>query len=102
MKILRLAFVVILGLIVMGFGLVVTRAGYSTLLEWPAISVAHALCGLVWILAGPAMFAGSLWVLGSLGRHRIPLWGAGAAAILAGTVLIAGVLTHAVPCAGPS
>lgn len=100
--VLRVAFAVILGLILAVFGFLITLAGYNTLREWPAISLLHALCGVVWILAGPLMLAGSMWILGSLGRHRIPLWGTGAAAIVAGTVLIAGVLTHIVPCSGPS
>lgn len=84
------------------FGFLISRAGYSTLREWRAIGAAYAACGVLWILSGPAMFAGGAWVLASLGRRAAPLWMAGAASVVAGGVLVAGVLTYVIPCSGPT
>jgi hypothetical protein len=84
------------------FGFVMFHEGYRTVRQWSSIGVAYALCGLIWTLAGPAMMAAGVWVLGSLGRHRLPLWIGGAAAVLSGAVLVTGVLTHVIPCSGPS
>ena len=84
------------------FGFLIFKAGYSTLREWRAIGAAFAACGVLWILSGPAMFAGGSWVLASLGRRSIPFWITGAACVVAGGTLLVGVLTHVVPCSGPS
>jgi hypothetical protein len=84
------------------FGFLISREGYSILREWRAIGAAYAACGVLWILSGPAMFAGGSWVLASLGRRATPLWLAGAASVVAGGTLVVGVLTHVVPCSGPS
>jgi hypothetical protein len=84
------------------FGFVVLSAGHSIVREWPSIDPALRTCGLVWILAGAVTIVAGLWVLGSLGRHRIPLVVGGAATALAGTVLVVGLLTYVIPCSGPS
>jgi hypothetical protein len=84
------------------FGFVVLSAGRDTLREWAAIRPALLTCGLLWVLAGAVMIVTGLWVLGSLGRHRIPLLAGGAATALAGMVLVVGVLTYVIPCSGPS
>jgi len=84
------------------FGFFVSQVGYSVLREWRSISAALAACGVLWILSGPAMFLGGSWVLASLGRRATPMWMAGTAAFLAGAGLVVGVLTHVVPCSGPS
>jgi len=83
------------------FGLLVSLAGYETLREWSFISPAYASCGLLWVVAGPVMLITGLWVLGSLGQNRVPLLLGGAATALAGMVLVVGVLTYVIPCAGP-
>jgi hypothetical protein len=82
------------------FGFVVLSAGHSTVREWAAIGPALLTCGLLWILAGAVMLVTGLWVLGSLGRRRIPLLVGGAATALAGMVLVVGVLTYVIPCSG--
>lgn len=97
--------IVVMSLVAAGtifFGFLVSQAGYSTLREWRAIGAAYAACGVLWILSGPTMFVGGSWVLASLGRRQTPLWMAGAGSVLAGAVLVVGVLTHVVPCSGPS
>ncbi len=93
---------VVLVALMLLFGYLIAAAGYQTLRKWPSISAAYAACGLLWIVAGPAMLAGGLWVLGSLGRSQVPLWIGGIAALLSGGSLIAGVLTYVIPCSGPS
>jgi hypothetical protein len=84
------------------FGFLVGRGGYSTIREWRSVGTALAAFGVLWILAGLAMFVAGWWVLGTLGRQRIPLWMGGTAAVVAGASLVVGVLTHVVPCSGPS
>lgn len=84
------------------FGFVVLSAGRDTVREWASISSALRTCGLLWILAGAVIIVTGLWVLGSLGRQRIPLLVGGAATALAGMVLVVGVLTYVIPCSGPS
>jgi hypothetical protein len=83
------------------FGFVVSSAGYETLREWSSISPGYASCGLLWVVAGPVMLVAGLWLLGSLGRNRVPLLVGGAATALAGIVLVVGVLTYVIPCGGP-
>jgi hypothetical protein len=84
------------------FGLLISRGAYLTLREWSSIGAAYSAFGVLWALAGPTMFVAGLWVLLSLGRRATPLWLAGAASIVAGGGLLVGVLTHVVPCSGPS
>jgi membrane protease YdiL (CAAX protease family) len=84
------------------FGYAISRAGFQVLLKWSSIGAAYAAVGALWSLAGPVMFGAGLWVLGSLGRHRMPLWLGGTAGVLAGAALVVGVLTYVVPCSGPS
>jgi len=83
------------------FGYSISNSGYRVLTEWSSIGSAYSTVGVVWLLAGPAMFGAGMWLLGSLGRHRVPLWLGGAAGIVAGASLIVGVLTYVVPCSGP-
>ena len=84
------------------FGFLVSRGAYITLREWGSIGPGYSAVGILWALAGPIMFAAGCWVLLSLGRRSTPLWLAGAASLVAGGALVVGVLTHAVPCSGPS
>jgi hypothetical protein len=91
-----------LAVVMVFFGVLVLGAGRQTLGHWASIGAAYAACGVIWSLAGPAMVLAGLWSLGSLGRHRIPVWIGSAAAVVAGAVLVAGVLTYVIPCSGPS
>lgn len=84
------------------FGFLVSRMGYLTLREWASIRTGFSACGTLWALAGPIMFVAGCWALLSSGRRRTPLWLAGTASIVAGGTLLVGVLTHVVPCSGPS
>jgi hypothetical protein len=84
------------------FGFFISRAGYLTLREWSSIGTGFSACGVLWALAGPTMFVTGWWVLLSLGRRPTPLWLAGAASLVAGGAWVVGVLTHVVPCSGPS
>ncbi len=83
-------------------GYALSGAGYRVLREWHSVGPAFAAIGIFWLIVGPVMFGAGLWVLGSLGRHRIPFCIAGYSAALAGIVLIVGVLSYIVPCSGPS
>jgi len=92
----------LMGVVTIFFGFLVSTMGYSTLREWRSIGAGLLTCGALWALAGPIMFVAGLWVLLTLGRRSTPLWLAGAASIVAGGMLVVGVLTHVIPCSGPS
>jgi membrane protease YdiL (CAAX protease family) len=98
----RIGLAVLAGAVMIFFGFVVGRGGYLIIREWRSVGTALAACGVLWILAGLAMFVAGWWVLGTLGRQRIPFRMGGAAAVVAGASLVVGVLTHVVPCSGPS
>jgi len=94
---------VVLALIIVVFGFLMFSSGYSVVhREWSSIGSAFAACAVTWILMGLVMMAAGTWVLGSGGGQRLALCLSGAAAAVAGTSLVVGVLTHVVPCSGPS
>jgi hypothetical protein len=98
-------FIAVMALVAVGtifFGFLASRGGYLTLREWRSIGAGLSTCGALWALAGPIMFVAGWWVLLTFGRRPTPLWLAGAASIMAGGTLLVGVLTHVVPCSGPS
>src|SRR5512133_724116 len=70
--------------------------------EWSALTLSFRATILLWIIAAPVTLICGVWSLVGLGRHRLPQWIGGSAAISAGAVLIVGVLTHFIPCAGPT
>ena len=84
------------------FGFLISMAGYSVIREWHSIRLAYAAFGITWILAGPLMFVAGCWLVISAGRKVTPWWMGGAACTVAGSALVLGVLTHVVPCSGPS
>ncbi len=93
----------VLALVIIVFGFLISSSGYRVIeQEWHSISSAFAAYAVTWLLAGVVMFATGLWVVGSRGRRRFPLWLGGTAAFIAGASLVAGVLSHVVPCSGPS
>jgi hypothetical protein len=93
---------VLVAIVTIFFGFLLSRGAYSTLRQWSSIGAGYSAFCALWALAGPTMFVAGLWVLLSLGRRATPLWLAGAASIVAGGALVVGVLTHIVPCSGPS
>lgn len=93
----------VVAIVAIFFGfLISTRLGYMTLRQWSSISAGYSACGVLWALAGPTMCVAGCWVLLTLGRRPTPLWLAGASSIVAGGTVVVGVLTHVVPCSGPS
>jgi hypothetical protein len=97
----RLAVTIIAAAAMLFLGLLVSAMGYQAMREWSFISSAYASCGLLWVVAGPVMLVAGLWLLGSLGRNRLPLLVGGAATALVGVVLVVAVLTSGIPCTGP-
>jgi len=98
----RIALAILAASVMILLGFLFSMAGYSMMRQWHWIRLALAGCGVIWMLAGPVMFVAGWWVLGSLGRKKTPLLAGGAASIVAGAVLVAGVLSHVIPCSGPS
>jgi hypothetical protein len=101
-KFIRAAGIVVLASPMLLFGILIAAEGQRIVGKWSSIGGLYAVCGLLWLAAGPTMLVSGLWVLASLGRNRIPLWIGGTAAVLSGGLLIAGVLTYVVPCSGPA
>jgi hypothetical protein len=98
----RMATAVGVSLVMAFLGYEISGAGYRVLRQWSSIGTAFAGIGVLWLFAGPAMLLAALWVLASLGRHRIPFRVAGCAAVVAALALVLGVLSNIVPCSGPS
>jgi hypothetical protein len=93
--------VTLLGAIVALLGLAVCGSAWNAISQWQFISTAYAAIGVIWLIAGIAMLAGGIWSAISAGKSRAPLWIAGAASALAGSLLVIGVVTYVVPCSGP-
>jgi len=88
--------------LVLGFATI--SAGVLVLREWSAVTSALATLGLLWTLNGFAMVASAvrLLLLLPLGRQRLPLFVGGGGSILSGALIMAGFLTHVIPCTGPA
>jgi hypothetical protein len=85
------------------FGFATTSAGVLVLREWSAVGSALATLGLLWTLSGFAMVVSAVWlILLPLGRQRLPLFVGGGGSILSGVLIMAGFLTHVIPCTGPA
>jgi hypothetical protein len=98
---LRLA-AVLVGFLGILLGGMLTLFAAPAFFEWPALTVALRATVLLWLITGPMVLVCGVWSLVSLGRHRMPQWIGAAAIIPAGAVMIVGVLTHFIPCAGPT
>jgi hypothetical protein len=85
------------------FGFATTSAGVLVLREWSAEGSGLATLGLLWTLSGFAMVVSAVWLilLLPLGRQRLPLF-VGGGSILSGVLIMAGFLTHVIPCTGPA
>ena len=92
----------VLAAVMLVFGCLVAVGGWKALENSASISPAFIGIAILWLVAGPAMLGGGMWLAASLGRSRAPLWIGGVAAVLSGGSLIAGVLTYVIPCSGPS
>jgi hypothetical protein len=83
-------------------GCATTGAGLSVLREWSAVGSTLAVLGLLWTSSGVAMVVSAVWLILSLGRQRLPLAIGGGGGILSGVLVLAGFLTHVIPCTGPA
>jgi hypothetical protein len=88
--------------LVLGFA--TTSAGLLVLREWSAVGSALATLGLLWTVSGFAMVVSAVWLilLLPLARKRLPLSLGGSGSILSGVLIMAGFLTHVIPCTGPA
>jgi|HubBroStandDraft_4_1064222.scaffolds.fasta_scaffold06964_5 hypothetical protein len=85
-------------------GFATTSAGLLVLREWSAVGLALATLGLLWTVSGFAMVVSAVWLIlpVPLGRQRFPLSVGGGGSILSGVLIMAGFLTHVIPCSGPA
>ena len=87
------------------FGFATTSAGVLVLHQWSAVGSVLATLGFLWTVSGFAMVVSAGWLilLLPLGRRlRLPLSVGGGGSILSGVLIMAGFLTHVIPCAGPA
>lgn len=92
----------VLALLMLLFGVLMFLFGYSAVSEWRSERAALIACGVVWLLAGPAVFGSALWLFGSLGRSPLALRIGGAAIVASGTVLATAAAVGTLPCSGPA
>ena len=92
-----------LAVLMLLFGAIYGRGGLALLGEWAAISPVLAACAVLFLFCGAVMVGCGLWLLVRRGGgfYR-PLWIGGSATALCGLVILAGVLSKVIPCAGPS
>lgn len=76
--------------------------GFDFVREWSSLQPALALCTTAWLLSGLVTAGAALWLLLRHTPRNPPLWIGGTGAIFAGATLLTGVLTHVVPCPGPT
>ncbi len=93
---------VVTALILAALGALFVRDGVEVVSRWQVISGDYALCGVLWIAAGAAMIVGGIWATVTLGRHRLALWVATRATVVAGATALIGKAAYVIPCAGPS
>ena len=92
----------LLALLMLLFGTLMFLFGYFDLSEWRSERVPLIACGVVWVIAGPAVFASALWLFGTLGRSLPALRIGGMAILASGVVLLAGAASGVLPCSGPA
>lgn len=92
----------LVGILMLLLGAVLTRFAMPAVLEWTALGGALKLILVIWLIAGPVALASGVWLLVSLGRRAWPIWIGSAALLASGALMLAGVLTHVIPCAGPT
>ena len=83
-------------------GFLTTGAGLLVLREWSAVGSTLAILGLLWTFIGVSMAVSAVWLILSVGRQRLPLAIGGGGGILSGVLILAGFVTHVVPCTGPA
>jgi hypothetical protein len=91
-----------LAMLMLLFGAIYGRSGYALLGEWSAISRALAACAVLLVVCSAVMVACGILLLVKKSSSAQPLWIGGAATTLCGIVILAGVLSNVIPCAGPS
>ena len=84
------------------FGSLMFLGGWLGLSEWRSESAALIAFDFGTLFTGFTTVAAALWVLASLGRKAMPLEIAALAIIASGTLLLAGSLSHLLPCPGPA
>lgn len=92
----------LLALLMLFFGALMFLFGYFDLSEWSSEQAPLIACGVVWVIAGPVVFASALWLFGTLGRSVLALRIGGMAILASGMVLIAGATSGVLPCSGPA
>jgi len=80
----------------------ILASGWSFLREWSALTRQLAFVAAIWTLAGIVAAACAMRLLFSSIKGSWPLWIGAASSTVAGVTLAAGVLTHAIPCPGPT
>ena len=93
-----------------GFGMVLVflicsfiiwSASRNILSEWQSVRAAYAAVGVLWAASAVVMLVCGVWLVVAKQR-ALPLWIGSSAIIVAGTVLIVGILTSVIPCSGPA
>lgn len=94
--------VVLIGILMLLLGGILTLFALPASMEWSALGGPLKFIVLSWLVAGPVVLGCGVWLIVSLGRYTPPLWVGSAGMFAPGILMVAGVLSHVVPCAGPT
>jgi hypothetical protein len=83
------------------YGVVPAVIGVVILREWEAFSVAVIVFAVLFFLGGMVMLSSLLWLSGTVGRSRRPLWAGGIASIFNAIIFASVTVTDILPCSGP-
>jgi uncharacterized membrane-anchored protein len=96
------AIALLLAFLLLFFGGVYALGASTSLRELAAMSRGLITCMALLVVCGLAMLSAGIWLVVTLGRNLRALWLGGSASALCGVVVLTGVLSKVIPCAGPS
>ncbi len=91
----------VLALLMMLFGCVMFLMGCAAFRELRSEQATLIATGIFFLFAGAATIVSGVWLIGTLGRARMPLQIGGTAILTSGTVLLLAAGLGVLQCSGP-
>jgi RsiW-degrading membrane proteinase PrsW (M82 family) len=83
------------------YGLLPVAVVWVSLPRWDAFSMSIIAFVVMFAVGGIVMLSSLLWLLGTMGRARTPLWAGGIASLANAALFAFFTLTDILPCSGP-